>query len=626
MKNKILQIFLIIFSFCATCVSCKKEVHVTGVKVNPETLSLNIGDSKLLTTTVSPAKATNKQVIFSSSNFLVASVLPNGLVTGISAGTAVIVVSTLDGGFTASCTVKVSEVVIEDVPVERVTLNKKTLSLGVGETVLLIANIIPQNATIKTVTWSTSNPPVATVINGSVTGLRTGKANIIVTTDDGNKTDTCAIEVINKVYVTGVELNKSELTLGVGDTITLIARVLPYYATNKKVTWKSSNPAVASVNENGFITAKSDGDATITVITQESGYTADCKLKCITVTTPVLTTLEATNISYTSATLGGSITNAGNPAYTERGICYSYLISVPTVDQGGCNEVTVPGSGIENFTTTVSYLNEGAKYYARAYVETELGVTYGNVINFTTNSHANYPALTTLAATNVSYTSAKLGGNITNAGNPAYTERGICYSSVVSVPVVDQANCTKVTVSGSGTGNFTTTVNNLNEGVKYYVRAYVKTTSGITYGNVINFTTDAHTFVRFRKTAAYDYVTQMAVKNYGGTILAQYNFGTNAGTSPYYEISPGWYYPMYYYTYPGNEGWYDCLTSGTYNFQSGHKYTVTCSDDGTYLTFYVVVDSKSANSDIPEEGNTTKIQIPKNRINFIEKPNATISK
>jgi uncharacterized protein YjdB len=383
MKKYILQIITLLFLFATTFISCNKDVHVTGVNLNTETLSLGVGKSEMLTATVLPEKATNKQVVYSSSNILVATVMPNGLVTGISEGTAIIVVSTVDGGFTASCTVKVDGT-IGYVPVEKVTLNKKSLSLGTGETELLIATVEPAEATLKEVIWTISNSQIATVVNGTVTALTEGRANIIVTTVDGTKSDTCALEVYKKIYVTGVELNKTELKLAAGDTITLKAKVLPTNASNKNVTWKSSNAAVASVNENGFITAKSDGDAIITVTTEESSYTADCEVKCVTVTSPALTTLEATNINYASATLGGNITNAGNPQYTERGICYSSTVSVPVIDQGGCEKVVVSGTGTGNYTTTVNNLKDRTKYYARAYVKNEFGVIYGNVVTFTT--------------------------------------------------------------------------------------------------------------------------------------------------------------------------------------------------------------------------------------------------
>lgn len=140
----------------------------------------------------------------------------------------------------------------------------------------LTANVLPSNATTKTVTWSSSNPSVASVSNtGNVTGLTVGTTTITATsTKDNTKKGTAIITVTNDpIPVTGVTLNDSSLTIAKGGTRNLIASVLPTTATNKNVTWTSDNTNVATVS-NGTVTAVNSGVATVTVTTLDGGKTA----------------------------------------------------------------------------------------------------------------------------------------------------------------------------------------------------------------------------------------------------------------------------------------------------------------------------------------------------------------
>ena len=170
---------------------------------------------------------------------------------------------------TVSCKTEVTEV----------RLNKTELTLGVGETETLIATILPEDADNKAVNWKSSSDAVTVDDNGKITAKNTGTALITVTTKDGEKTAHCAVTVtVFNTKVTDVQLNKTELTLIVGETETLIATVLPEDADNKAVSWKSSDNNVAEVDDNGKITAKDVGTALITVTTNGGGKTATCTL------------------------------------------------------------------------------------------------------------------------------------------------------------------------------------------------------------------------------------------------------------------------------------------------------------------------------------------------------------
>ena len=265
--------------------SCSKDddlepapsaISVTGVTLNKSTLSIQVGGSETLTATVAPKDASNKKVTWKSSNEAVATVA-NGKVTGVKAGEATITVTTDDGGKTATCKVTVSN---KEVKVTGVKLNKTATSIFVGDSETLTATITPENATNQKVTWKSSDAAVASVdANGKVTGVKAGEATITVTTDDGGKTATCKVTVSNKeVKVTGVKLNKTATSLLVGGNETLVATILPENATNQKVTWKSSNAAVATVDAAGKVTAVKAGEATITVTTEDGGKTATCKV------------------------------------------------------------------------------------------------------------------------------------------------------------------------------------------------------------------------------------------------------------------------------------------------------------------------------------------------------------
>ena len=160
------------------------------------------------------------------------------------------------------------------VAVTGVSLSQTEVTLAVGGTLTLTATFIPDYAVSK-VTWSSSDEAVATVNeSGVVTAKAEGTATITVSSIDGTVTATCAITV--GVPVTGVSLSQTSAKLHSGETLALTATVSPANATNKRVTWSSSNQDVATVDENGVVTAKTEGTATITATTADGGKKATC--------------------------------------------------------------------------------------------------------------------------------------------------------------------------------------------------------------------------------------------------------------------------------------------------------------------------------------------------------------
>lgn len=166
----------------------------------------------------------------------------------------------------------------EIVHVSSVLLNASSLELSIGDTYAFKASVLPENATNKELTWSSSDESVVSVDNGTITALKEGKATITVKSNDGYKSSSAVITVVKKapiIHVSSVSLNETSLDLLTGDRATLTATVLPSDASDKTISWSSNNESVATV-KNGKVTAISAGQATITVTTKDGGLTASC--------------------------------------------------------------------------------------------------------------------------------------------------------------------------------------------------------------------------------------------------------------------------------------------------------------------------------------------------------------
>ena len=318
----------------ATCeVTVNAKVYpVESVSLDRTSAELTEGDELTLTAIVKPDNATNKGVIWKSSDSSVASV-SDGKVTALKPGKATITVKTDDGGRTATCEVTVNAKVY---PVESVSLDRTSAELTEGDEITLAATVKPDNATNKGVSWSSSDPSVASVSEGKVTALKPGKATITVKTDDGGRTATCEVTVNAKVYpVESVSLDRTSAELTEGDEITLTATVKPDNATNKSVSWKSSDPSVASVSE-GKVTALKPGKATITVKTDDGGRTATCEVTVNAKVYPVKSV--SLDLTYIEIEVGNEITITATvyPSYaTNQNLIWtSSDSSVATVSKG----------------------------------------------------------------------------------------------------------------------------------------------------------------------------------------------------------------------------------------------------------------------------------------------------
>ena len=385
------------------------EVIVTGVTLDKSSLNLTAGEAgDTLSAVVAPANATNKAVIWKSSDETVAIVV-NGVVTPVGVGTAIITVTTTDGSYTASSLVSVVAPIPPVVNVTGVKLDHGTLDLTAGEAdALLKATIEPANATDSDVIWSSSDETIATVVNGVVTPVGVGTAIITVTTKDGNYTATSSVNVVAPtapaVVVTGVTLDQADLNLTAGGTdATLNAAVEPVNATNKGISWSSSDETVAKVVY-GVITPVSVGTAIITVTTKDGSYTASTTVNVTAPSTPITVPAAPTSVT-ARAEDGQAIITFTPPASNGGSEITGYRV---TASPGG---LTVTGTGSP---LTISGLTNGTSYTFTVQAINKAGISESSV------------------ESNVIIPSTPTGGDIVVPSQPA--------PSVTPVPIANDAS------------------------------------------------------------------------------------------------------------------------------------------------------------------------------------------
>ncbi len=293
----------------------------------------------------------------------------------------------------------------------------------------------------------------------------------------------CILGTSNLPTVTTTSLSsitRTSATIGVNVTSDGGATI-----TASGVCWSTSqNPTVA----NSKITGNGTG-AFINIInglnagtvyyvrayaTNSAGTAYGEELTFTTLSQPVMITAAATNITQTTATSGGNITNDGGSSIIIRGVCWNTSQNPTTA-----NSKTSDGTGTGSFTSNLTGLSANTKYYVRAYLGNNLAeIYYGNEVSFTTGQIANNPTIITFAANNVTQTTAISGGHVTSDGGATVTSRGVCWSTSQN-PTISNSK----TSDGSGTGSFTSTLTGLTAGTIYYVRAYATNSAGTAYGN-----------------------------------------------------------------------------------------------------------------------------------------------
>ena len=243
----------------------------------------------------------------------------------------------------------------------------------------------------------------------------------------------------------------------------------------------------------------------------------------VTFTTPVISKAAASTVH-----IEVTINSGGNREILERGVCWD-TATAPTI---GKNR-TINGSGTGTFTAEVTGLKGGTNYYLRPYGKTSNEIIYGNEITFRT---LTLPTIVTSPATNITQSSAVLNGNLTSDGGLPILDKGFCWDTIANV---DTSKFRK-TVLPFVTGAYSTSVDGLLTGKKYYVSAYAITDAGIAYGNEVSFITPTLPVII---TTPLSSITETSVMT-GGNVISQggdsvRNRGVSWSTSPVPTGGPG---------------------------------------------------------------------------------------
>ena len=338
----------------ATCIVyvIDKPIEVTSLAIDPSSIQIDKGSNAILNVVFNKNASTpeNMNVFWSSSDTDIVTVEGNGnlhtaTITGKKGGTAVVMVVSQDGLYSATCTVSVRE------PVTGVTLNETSITASLSQKQFqLVPTVLPAGDGVnRNVTWSSTDPSVLTVDkNGLVTYKGTGYASVICTTDDGGYQAFCNFYV--NIPVESLKLDYTDEIMSIGGQLRITAEVLPLNASQRTVSWESSDTSVCTVDTNGLVKATGVGFATILCKTIDgSDLTAMCKIYVKQpVTSVVLNTKEIEVRKGTVFWLNATCLpeNADNKlcAWTtsDKDVC--------TVDNDG--KVTAVGSGTCNIVVT----------------------------------------------------------------------------------------------------------------------------------------------------------------------------------------------------------------------------------------------------------------------------------
>ncbi|MBQ7116743.1 MAG: Ig-like domain-containing protein [Clostridia bacterium] len=277
------------------------KVKTTGVKLPSKKLTIYTTQTKTLKAQVSPSNASSKSVSWSSSDKSVATVSKSGKITAKKPGTAIITVKTKSGGYKATCKVTVKKYV----KLKSFKLNKTSVSIKDGKTYTLKPVFTPSKASVKDLTWKSSNKSVATVSSkGVIKGVNPGKCTITCKSKETGKTVKCTVTV-KRVSVKKVLFAEKTYMVKDNGTLQLKAHISPTNATNQKLKWKSSKPEYAKVSSKGKVTGlKAGKTVTITATSVDGKKVATCKVKVVKVPVKSIKLNKTTASVYT----GGSVT------------------------------------------------------------------------------------------------------------------------------------------------------------------------------------------------------------------------------------------------------------------------------------------------------------------------------
>ena len=259
--------------------SCRIDVvqMATGMKLDSEKYAVEVGKAQQIGYTLEPDKDSYMALSWSVIDPNVATVDDKGVVTGVNVGTTHVIVTGL--GVSATCTIEVYQ------NAETLTFTNPSITVDVGESIDAAYTLAPATATSQTLNWSSQNATIASVdANGKITGVSQGETTIFANLPNGY-VSYLTVNVISKVK--GMELDPASAELVKGDKLKIKPVFTPADATNKKVKWASSNEAVATIDENGKITALAGGITMITGISEDGNFSGSSMITVVEAVTSV---------------------------------------------------------------------------------------------------------------------------------------------------------------------------------------------------------------------------------------------------------------------------------------------------------------------------------------------------
>ena len=240
-------------------------VKVESVKITKYAESLTVGDTFRFEAVVSPENATDKSIVWESSNKDVMTIDAEGNAVAVGEGTVYISVKTVDGEKTDKCAVVVDPLIIPVASVEiEGVKDGEVLTLVKGEKMSLTAKVLPADATDKSVVWSVSDDKVLSVTqNGEVAAVGGGTATVTVKTNDGAKTDVCEFKVVVPIESVTITAAPADLNMVVGEKFTFKAEVKPDDYEDKTVVWSSTDQEVLSIDAEGLAVAVKPGEVVV---------------------------------------------------------------------------------------------------------------------------------------------------------------------------------------------------------------------------------------------------------------------------------------------------------------------------------------------------------------------------
>lgn len=343
---------LLVLTLIIGLFSCEEdEPKITSIELRNSIENITIGDSTLLDIDFTPSNL-SAPVTWTSSNNEIAVINENGMLTSINVGNCTITASVYDGAIITS-----SQLSVTPINADNISLNKDSVSLTIGDIDTLTYFILPENTTYKDVTWSSTNPDVVSVVDGYLECKGVGSAEVIVSIKDSNTSDKCIVNV-EPIYTESIILNSSSITLKVGEETNCSYDILPTDATYQDVTWLSLDESIASVSQDGTISAIGVGktDIIVSVTNTDKSDTCTVTVNPINLSGIQLNLSDIDIIKGKNSTL--SITFTPNNATDKTVIWSSDDESIATVTSNGIV------NGISEGTTTINVTSNDGGFKA----------------------------------------------------------------------------------------------------------------------------------------------------------------------------------------------------------------------------------------------------------------------